>query len=270
MWNSIRSGWSMAIRQPFAVCALFMYNLLWGLLLYKLIQSIAVPLLHRYPGQELSREAVHLFWVEGQFQIMKTDLLQPYLWWGLGLLLLRMLLSPLLSGAVIYSLQHTNLNAGYRFVEGIRTLTIPYLMLYAAQMVLTLAPLIWFVPHAVELFGHSRSYSDLLMGLLPALGCYAVYAFLLQLLFLFLQIGKADNKSVLYSIVFFFRNMLPIVGLGLVLLLCTLLLSAAVATTSFLWAGFIALIGYQAYRLVHMFCKLWAITTQLALWQEKA
>lgn len=270
MWNWIRSGWSMAVRQPFAVCALFMYNLIWGLLLYKLIQSIAVPLLHRYPGHELSKEAVHLFWVEGQFQIMKTDLLQPYLWWGLGLLLLRMVLSPLLNAAVIYSLQHTNLNAGYRFVEGIRSLSVPYLILYVVQMTLTLAPLFWLVPHVVKLFEVSRSYTDLGLGLLPSIGLYALYAFLLQLLFLFLQIGKADNKSLLYSIVFFLRNLLPILGLSIALLLCTLALSTAVAASSFLWAGFIALIGYQAYRLVHMFCKLWAITTQLALWQEKS
>ncbi|MDQ1911004.1 hypothetical protein RAC89_11130 [Paenibacillus sp. GD4] len=270
MWKRIRDGGAMALRQPFAVFALFIYNLVWGLALYKWIQSIAVPLLHRYPGGELSREAIHLFWVEGQFQIMKTDLLEPYLWWGAGLLALRMVLSPLMNAAVYYSLRHTNLNAGYRFVEGIRTLSLPYFGLYVLQVALTLTPLVWLVPQVESVFGHARSYTDLGLELLPSVGGYALYVFLLQLLFLFLQIGRADGKSTMYTLLFFFRHIGMIVLLGGALLLMTMLLSAAVMTASFLWAGFVALIGFQIYRLLHMFCKMWAITTQYSLWQEKA
>ncbi|MCZ8514577.1 hypothetical protein O9H85_19545 [Paenibacillus filicis] len=270
MWNTIKQGWSLAYRQPFAVCALFVYNLAWGMVIYKLLQSVILPLLHRYPVQELGKETAQLFWVEGQFQLLKTDLIVPYLWWAACLLGLRMLLHPMLNAGVFYSLHHTELNAGYRFVEGIRKLSLPYFGIYGAQTLLSFAPLYWLLPFAVEQYGKQASYPGLAKALLPALGAYAAFLFLLQLGFLILQIGKLDGRSFLYSLLFFLRHLIPIGLTALAVLAIGLTLTAAVLASAYVWAGFAALAGIQAYRLVQMFCKVWAIGTQYAYWTEKA
>ncbi|MUG73824.1 hypothetical protein [Paenibacillus validus] len=269
MWNRVKSGWSIAWGQPFAVFTLFVYHLAWGIALYKLVQSVVLPLLHRYPT-ELSKEAVQLFWIESQFQLMKTNLIEPFLWWGLALLALRMLLHPLLNAGVYYSLQNRDMNAGYRFVEGIRRLTLPYFGFYAAQLLLTLAPLVWLVPLATELFGSQVSYSGLVRALLPALSAFAVYLLLIQLVFMYLQIGKASGRSMLFTCLFIVRHLPAIVLAALTVLGLGLLATAAVMAASFFWAGFLALLAVQVFRLAQMFFKVWAIGTQFALWTEKA
>lgn len=270
MWNRIKTGWTMACQEPFAVFALFVYHLIWGVALYKLIQSIVLPLLHRYPGNDLPATASQLFWVEGHFQIMKTNLLEPYLWWGLLLLSLRMLLHPILNAGVYYSLRHRELNAGYRFVEGIRKLSLPFLGLYVVQLVLTLSPLYWLVPYTIEQYGQQASYVSLGKALAPALAAYIIYWFVLQLLFLFLQIGKTEGRSAAYTLLFVIRHLPVIVLAALAVTGIALAVLAAVMASAFLWAGFLALIGFQAYRLAQMFFKIWAISTQYALWTEKA
>lgn len=269
MWNSIKNGWKIAWNQPFAVCTLFVYNLLWGLLLYEWIRSIVSPLLHRYPGKELTRDAVQLFWIESHFQVTKTDLIYSYVWWGLALLLGRMLLSPLLNAGVYYSLEHKELNAGYRFVHGMRELALPFFLLYVSQMLFTLGPLYWLIPKGVELYRSNTTLFDAAKALLPLLGGYLVYIFLLQTLFMYLQFGKASGRPLLSSILLLLRNIVPALLIAVIIAFITLLAGALVMTSAMIWAGFAALLGYQIYRLFHMFCKMWAITAQYALWSAK-
>lgn len=270
MWKLLKTGLAIAWYQPFAVCTLFVYNLLWGLLLYKLVRSVAVPLLHRYPGQELSREAVQLFWVEGQFQITKTDLIHSYLWWGLGLLVARMLISPMLNAGVYYSLHHQELNAGYRFVRGVRKLTLPFLGLYVMQMALTLAPLYFLYTRGAGSFQHHTSLEGFAWAILPLLGGFLLYNFLLQTLFMHLQIGMVSEKPLSFSMVLLLRNAVTAVLLAAAIVLITLILSAAVMTSAMIWAGFATLLGFQLYRFLHMFCKMWSITAQYAIWNAKS
>ncbi|MBE1443558.1 hypothetical protein [Paenibacillus sp. OAS669] len=270
MLNLIKKGLGLAWNQPFTVCTLFIYNLLWGLGLFEWIHSIVFPLLRRYPGKEQAREAVQLFWIEGQFQLTKTDLVQPYLLWGLGLLLARMLLTPVLNAGVYYSLKHTELNAGYRFVQGIRELTLPFFGYYLAQMALQLGPLYWLIPKAAQLYSKQATLYAAAQELLPWLGAYLAYMFILQTLFMYLQFGKVCGKSSLFSVSLLLRNVLPALLIAVTVTLIGLLITAAVVTSTMIWAGFLALLGFQAYRFIHMFCKMWEITAQYALWSAKS
>jgi hypothetical protein len=269
MGNLLKTGLTYAWNQPFAVCALFVYNLLWGLTLYDLVRSVAVPLLHRYPGTDLSRDAVQLFWIEGQFQIMKTDLVHTYVWWGLALLLARMLLTPLLNAGVYYSLEHPELNAGYRFIKGIRNLGLAFLGLYAIQMLLTLAPLYLLVPNLIDRYSKHASLSAIAWDLLPIIGGYLVYIFLVQTMFMYMQFGRASGTSSTRTLGILFRHGVLVLLLAFIVLVITLAITVAVMTSAMVWAGFAALAGIQAYRLLHMFCKMWSITSQYALWNAK-
>lgn len=270
MWRPIRNGWTITWNQPFTVLTLFLYHLLWGLVIYKLVQSVAVPLLRRYPGAELPAEANRVFWAEGQFQFMKTDLIMPYVWTALALLVLRLLLSPMLNAGIYYSLLHPQLNAGYRFAAGIRRLTASYFVLYAIKLILAAIPFYWLVPYAVKQYNTHATLTDMGLGLLPGASLYLLYSFLLDIIFIYLYISKASERSLLYGILFLLRHLGKASFAALMIGLLAVVLSAAVTAASLVWAGLLALIGLQAYRLLSMFFSVWAISSQYALWSEQA
>lgn len=270
MWQLLKNGFVQAWGQPFSVCLLFIYNLLWGVLVYAIIRSIVVPLLHRYPGPEIPRDAVQLFWLEGQFQIMKTDLIYPYLWWGLALLLVRLLFTPLLSAGVYYSLEHMELNAGYRFMRGIRKLAASFTLLYAIQIVMVLVPLYLLTPKLMEAYGTHHSLTAIAWQMSPWAGGYLAYLFLLQTMFMYMQFGLASGRSPVWSLRLLIRNLLPVLLLAVITLVFTFAITAMVMASAMLWAGFAALVGIQAYRLLQVFGKMWMITSQHALWNAKS
>ncbi|MCD1259982.1 hypothetical protein B5M42_014285 [Paenibacillus athensensis] len=265
----LHQGYRKALQQPFVCIILFLYQLGWGTLLYKLVQSVVVPLMHRYPQHGEPRQAVQLFLAESQFQLFKTDLSHPYLW-GLALLLLiRMLLTPALNAGVYYSLAHPELHAGYRFVKGIRSLTLPFLFYYALRLALTALPLIWLGPKAIRLLAHSLTYEAALRELLPWFIGLLVYGYALHLVFMYLQFAKARRTGALSTLLIFTLNGLPIILLAVILLAAGALLAGVAATATYIWAGLLALILYQLMPLLHTFLQVWSIAAQYQLWIAK-
>lgn len=269
MLKLIKDGWNIAWRQPFAVLTLFIYNLLWGLALFKMVYSIIVPLLHRYPSASLGREATQLFWIESQFRLTKTDMLHSYLWLGFGLLAARMLLTPLINAGLYYSLHHTLLNSGYRFVRGIRQLFFPYLGLYALQIALSLAPLYWLAPEAAHILSTHYTYESIVQSLLPIISVYLLYGYLLRLVCMYVQFALADGSSAWSGMFTMLRGLLPAVSVSVIMLLIGAVLTVTVLSVSLIWAGFFALILYQLYRLANVFCRVWSIASQYRIWLAK-
>ncbi|WNR44338.1 hypothetical protein [Paenibacillus roseipurpureus] len=269
MATYIKSGFRAAMQQPFATIMLFLYQMGWGVLLYKGIQGVLVPLMHRFPGSEQPKQALQLFLAEGQFQLLKTDLSHSYLGWLAFLLCVRMLLTPLLNGGVYYSLTHTEQNAGYRFFRGMKKLVLPFLFVYLIRIVLTLLPLIWLFPKAKWILAHSSSYEQLALNLLPWILGFMMYGFLLQLLFMYIQFALAAELGVLSTVISFFRHSIPIIGLAVSLLLISGLLAGVTVTATYVWAGLVALLIYQLYPLFHIFIQIWSITSQYQLLSAK-
>ncbi|WP_082927780.1 hypothetical protein [Paenibacillus oryzisoli] len=269
MATYIKSGFRAAMAQPFATIILFLYQMGWGVLLYKLVQGILIPLMHRFPGAEQPKQALQIFLAESQFQLIKTDLSHSYLWWLAALMCVRMVLTPLFNGGVYYSLTHSHQNAGYRFFRGMKELMLPFLLVYLIRMALTLIPLIWLIPKAAYLLGHSGSYEQIIMKLLPWILGLLLYGFLLQLLFMYVQFAIAAKLGILSTLFSFFRYSLPIVGLAIILLLFTGLLAGVTVTATYLWAGLVALIIYQLYPLFHIFVQIWGISSQYQLLSAK-
>jgi hypothetical protein len=265
----IKIGCAEALKQPFAVIALFLYQLIWSLALYKFVQSIVVPLMHRYPGADQPKSAMQLFLAEGQFRLLKTDLANSYLWWILGLLIVRMVMTPFLNAAVYYSLAHTRLHAGYRFFKGIKELAVPFLAYYVIQMILTLGPLAWLLPKAKDLLAQHSTFQAAGLAILPWFAVYLIYGCLLHLCFMYLQFAKTTGKGILYTLILFVRYSLWIMGLSALLMLLSGILASIAITAAYIWAGFIALLVYQCFPIIKMFIKMWAITTQFELWTVK-
>lgn len=269
MTTYIKSGFRAALQQPFATIVLFLYQMGWGILLYKLVQGILIPLMHRFPGADQPKQALQLFLAESQFRLLKTDLSYHYLGWLAALLCVRMLMTPLLNGGVYYSLTHSHQNAGYRFFRGMKKLMLPFLLVYLIRMGLSLFPLIWIYPKAKYVLGHSASYEQVAQQLLPWVIGLLAYGFLLQLLFMYVQFAIAAKLGIVSTVISFFRYSLPIVGLAITLLLLTGLLAGVTVTATYLWAGLAALIIYQVYPIFHIFIQIWGISSQYQLLSTK-
>jgi hypothetical protein len=265
----LKDGWKAALRQPFAVLTLFIYQLLWGVAIYKFVQSIVVPLMHRYPGAGQTKGASQIFLAEGQFQLLKTDISHSYLWWMVALLAARMLLTPLINAAVYYSLGHTELKSGYRFFKGMKELGLPFFIAYLVQMALTLSPLFWLLPKAMATLSSSSSYETALVGMLPWFIGFLIYGYLLRLCFMFIQFAIVHQTSLISSVGVLLRYFLRVAYLAIILVLLSGLLTATVVTTSYIWAGLLALLIYQLYPLFVMFFQVWTIAAQYQLWTAK-
>lgn len=269
MLDYVKRGWGAALDQPFVVVTLFLYRFAWGFILYELVKSIVVPLQYRFPG-EVAPERVKLFLAEIQFQVIKTDLVHPYLWLLLGLLLVKMLLTPVLNAAVCYSLQHTGLNYGYRFFKGIKELAKPFFGIYFLQLVLTLAPLYFLIPLFTSALQNAHSYQDLLFNVFPWLAGWLLYSSFIKIALLYVQLAKTCRLSWIKSLSCMLRSLALVLGAALIILCLSLLIGAVVLSTVFIWAGFWTLVLYQVYRFAESFIAVWSITAQHQLLTDRA
>lgn len=269
MFTYIKKGFRAALQQPFPVLVLFLYRFGWGMALYKIAQSVIVPLLRRYPDQPGLETQAQLFLAEGQFVLFKTDISHSYFWLLGILLVVRMVLTPMLDAGLLFSLANTHLNSGYRFVRGIAELGRSYALLYVIRLALTLLPLWWILPKLKEQFLTASTYQDMLQNLLPHIGFILVYGFVLHLLFLYLQFGCIRSVPLIRSLGTVLRALPLMLGIAAVLLLIASLCSLAVLGSTIAWAGFWTLVIYQAYRFVQTLFSVWSIASQHELYVAK-
>lgn len=269
MWLSMKEGWTLVRRQPFLLLALFLYQFVWGFVLYRFVQSVVEPLLHRYPGGALPTSSVHLFLAESEFRLFKTDLAYPTLWWLLGFLTLRMLLSPVLDAGIYYSLHHPELNGGYRFFRGIRQLGKPFAGYYGIRMVLTLLPLYWLAPALLELFRRSPRYEDAVLAMLPYLAAFLAYGVLIHLLFVMMMLHRTVGGRWTQFWLPSLRCALPMTAISAAVWLIASAVGAMFLSASFIWAGLLALLLNQLYPFVRIWFNLWAVASQYQLWLAK-
>jgi hypothetical protein len=266
MVGYVKKGFGTALRQPFALLVLFLYQFVWGFALYRYVSSVVVPLMQRYPGGAHSDMAALLFLAEGQFRLAKTDLIQPYLLTLLGLFLARMAMTPILNAGVYFSLHHTEYNAGYRFVQGIRCLSGPFLIYYALRILLTLAPLYWLIPLARNVYLTATGYDQIALRLLPYAAAYLVYGYLVHLCFTYVQLAKTTDGKPLKSMPFLIRRSLRIAAVALAMVVVSGLVTFIAVAASLIWAGFLALVLYQFYRFAHAFCQIWTLSAHYQVW----
>ncbi|WP_337102283.1 hypothetical protein [Paenibacillus sp. YIM B09110] len=271
----MKQGWQLAIKHFHLIILLFLYQLLWGFFLYRFIDSVVSPLLRRFPAAYPSDTAVHLFLTEAQFQLLKTDILTPYVWMLGGLFAIRMLLTPLFNAGLFYSLHHSSTRGegaaggGTKFVEGIRKAWKPVMLLHWAEAVLALAPGFWVLPHALDAYLQGGSNVDLLQSVLPGAGLWLFWGLLLHLLFLAMQLGAASKEGILHSLGRAMRHIISFAAISLVMWAIGAGLGLLITGVSLLWAGLFALILHQGYNLVRTLVRVWTIAAQYECLQSK-
>lgn len=268
MRELLKKGWDMVIRHRYVLVLLFLYRLLWGFFLYRFIDSVISPLLARYPDEHPNSDAAHLFLIEAQFRLLKTNLVNEVIWMLGTLLLLRMLLTPLLHAGIYYSFHHSVEGEGTRVLHGMRKAWKPVTLLYWLKNALVLLPAIWLLPIAKNLFFSEPSLSDWGQGLLPYALLWLVWGFSLQLLFQFMQFGAVSREGILKGLGLALRRALPLLSITLIMLGFGLVVSAAAWAVSLLWSGFIAIALHQAFHFIRSLLTLWTAASQYHLWTE--
>ncbi|GGD95870.1 hypothetical protein [Paenibacillus nasutitermitis] len=269
MNHHVKQGWRLAMKHFYIIIMLFLYELLWGFFLYRAVEGIIVPLLKRYPDSAPSDGAVNLFLTEAQFQLLKTDLIRPYIWLFAILLAARMLLTPFLNAGLFHSLHHSHDADGTKFLQGIRKSWKPIALLYTLETALALAPGIWLLPKALAALLSSGSLADLTHMAGPWVFGWLAWVLLLHLLFLAMQFGVVAGTSPARSLWGGMRHLLPLAGISLLMWAIGMALSLTMASASMIWAGLIALILHQSYHLIRTIMKVWTVASQYEVWHSK-
>lgn len=259
----LTEGWRLTVKHLNIVILLFLYQLLWGFFLYRFIDSVAAPLLRRFPGSYPSEAATQLFLTEAQFQLLKTDLATPYLYMLGGLLLIRMLLTPLFNAGLFFSLHQTRETAARaRLLDGIRRSWKPVMLLYWLESLLTLAPAWWLLPRALDSLLTSETIAQLMMEVVPGAILWVAWGVIVHLLSLAMQFGAVSRAGILPSLWRALKNLFAYAAFSLLMWASAAALGMAISSLSLLWAGLFALILHQGYHLVRTFIKVWIIAAQ--------
>jgi len=262
MKQHLKAGWALTVRHLYVIIVLFVYRLLWGFFLYRIVDDIVSPLLRRYPDAGMSASAVRLFLYEAEFQLTKTGLIQPYLWTFIGLLGARMLLSPLLNAGLFHSLHHASNGEGTKFLHGIRRAWLPVTALYWIESLLALAPGYWLLPRALSTILGGDTIGGIFKALLPAACGWLAWGVLLHLVFLAMQFGAASEQGAFKGLWQSVRRFLPYLGVSLAMWCAAGLAGLLLSSASLIWAGFLAILVHQAYRFVQTMLKVWTIASQ--------
>ncbi|MFC4778928.1 hypothetical protein ACFO9Q_19210 [Paenibacillus sp. GCM10023252] len=270
LMTHMRRGWQLAVRHFAIIIFLFLYQLMWGFFLYRFVDDVVAPLLRRFPDSYPSNTAVSQFLMESQFQLMRTELLQPYAWTLGCILLARMLLTPIFNAGLFYSLHHAEEGKGTQFMLGIRRCWKPVGLLYWTGALLTLAPAWWLLPAALRALLQSGSSAELLQTTLPYAAGWLAWAVLIHMLFLAMQLGAASGEGgILGSLWTALRHFLPYAGISLLMWAIGAGLSAFVTSLSLVWAGLLALVLHQGFHLVRTLVKVWTVAAQLDCLQSR-
>lgn len=269
MKSHLKQGWQLAVKHFYIVILLFLYQLLWGFFLYRFIDSVVTPLLKRFPSNASYDSAVQLFISEAQFQLLKTDLITPYVWLLGGLFAARMLLTPMINAGLYYSLHNSAGSGGTQFIIGIRKAWKPVTLLYWLEMLLVLAPAWWLLPRAFKIVMQGGPFTELIQNLLPSAFIWLVWAVLLHLLFLSMQFGVVSGNGAFRSLWHGLRHIIPYVGITIIMWAIGAGIGLLVSSVSFIWAGLLALILHQGYHLLRTMMKVWTVAAQYDCLQSK-
>ena len=264
MKTHMKQGWRLTFKHFYLMLLVFVYQLLWGFVLYRAIDETVSPLLRRFPDAAASEQAVQTFLTEAQIRLFKTDMAMPYLWMLGGLFVARMLITPLFNAGFFYStLQQSQSGGGTRFREGIRKAWKPVMLIYFLQALLTIAPAYKMLPKAYNALITSHSTNELMMTLLPGAALWILWGMVLSLLSLALQVGAVSDESMGTVLLRSVRHFLPYAALSLLMWAIGMTMGLAVTSMSLIWAGFLALVVHQSYHLIKIMMKMWTLATQL-------
>ncbi|KGP84494.1 MULTISPECIES: hypothetical protein [unclassified Paenibacillus] len=277
MKAKIREGWFLVRQHMFIAALLFLYQLIWGYFLYRMVQSAVVPLLLRYPEPDAGELSTILFKMESQLGLSTNPEVHRYLWILGAMLLLRMLISPLIQAGLLYSLQHFNHSEErVPFIRGIKNLWKPILLLHTIRTVLLLLPAYWLAPKLYSIFMDGFHSLQLLLPGIPYVAGWIVYGWVIHHALLYMQFGvsapdgEGGARGTVQALWIALRQIITLIGIATLLGGLHLLVFGAFTSASWLVTGLTGLILQQTYPLARCLLSLWKICAHFRLWQSNS
>lgn len=271
----VRLGWTTLKSQFPSVIILFLYQLLWGLFLYRLVDTAVTALLQRYPNPPPTALSQILFLLEGQINLWSNPDVRLYCWLLGGMAVVRMILTPLIQAGIFYGFTPADQqNPGFPLFRGMKEFGKPVILFYALELMLTMLPAFWIVPRLLSLWpelagGGGAPLRAWLVGIGLVLG-WLIYGWLIRQFLLFAQFGYLFKAGVWSSLLLCFKSLLQAIGITAILGAFGVLLFLLFGTVSWFWTGLLALILQQIYPLFRSAFKVWKVSSQFHLWQSKA
>ncbi|NMO97897.1 hypothetical protein [Paenibacillus lemnae] len=261
-------GWASLKDQFYVIILLFIYRLLWGYCLYRLVKSVVIPLLMRFPDPAPSELSRLLYFFEGEMALEGGGILNHYVWVLLGLLVLRMMLTPLIRAGIYYNLhREAEGERGLFWFQGMRRFWKPVTLFYLLELILLLAPAGWLLPKMLQpLMLAVRDPAALLE---PALwlAAWVFYAWLIRLILLYMQFSRTSGNGILQAVLLCLRHFGKAMSLSLLIGGSGALMLLLLSGLSLWWAGLAGLILHQASYFVQSLFQLWGITSQYQVWK---
>lgn len=270
----VRSGWGHLKKQFPSVIILFLYQLLWGFFLYRLVDTAVTSVLQRYPDPSLSDLSRILFLVEGQIGLRENPDIAMYFWILISMVAIRLVLAPLIQAGILYGLMpQESRKSGLPLFRGMQVFGKPLFLFYLLELILILVPAFWIVPKLNHLWPSLLQTGSDLPTILT-IGGYALgwvcYIWILRQCLLFAQFGYLFKMGTWGALLTCIRYLLPGIGISLLLGIFSFTVFMLFGTISWFWTGLIALILQQLHPLFRSIFKVWQVTSQYQLWETKS
>lgn len=267
MKNYTGKGWSSVKDQFYVIILLFLYRLMWGYCLYRIVKSAVVPLLMRFPDPAPSELSKLLYFYEGEKALSQSSDVHTYIWILICMLLIRMVMTPLIHAGIFYNLhQEAKGERGLFLFQGMRKLWKPVTLFYAIETILTFAPAYWFAPKLLPSLLASIGDPSNLLKIAPYILCWLLYAYLIHLFLLYMQFGKTAGTGIISALMVCLRHMGKAILISLTIGGTAMAILLLLSGLSFFWSGLAGLIIQQASYFVSSLFQLWGITSQFQLW----
>jgi hypothetical protein len=268
MIRYLKDGLQLTRGQSFSIGVMFLFQLIWSVLFYRFIQTHVVAVMQRFPPEQLAAQQVQLFVNESALRIFETNLAAPFLWSLLIFIVVRSIITPVIT-AGIYDSLHTSGPRGTIFIQGIKRLCGFFTLLFWIRNLLIALPLYWLIPITIQHVYQADSYVALAIQIVPLVLGMMIYSSLLKLIFMYIQLARTTDSGLFQAVLVSLRYLLPICGLALIVFSLTAFCGLLVFASSLYWAGFLTLIIHLLYPLLQMMFKVWGISIQYKLWQDK-
>ncbi|MBO2946059.1 hypothetical protein JJQ72_18950 [Paenibacillus sp. F411] len=264
-------GWGSVKDQFYVIILLFVYRLLWGYCLYRLISSIVVPLLLRYPDpapHELSRL---LYFFEGELALTRGGLLPGAVWMLILLAAVHILLTPCIRAGMMYHLhREAEGERGLFLFQGMRKLWKPLTLFYILELILLGLPLYWLLPEALPSFIEAARHPQaLLQPGLWVLG-WLLYVWIIRLALLYMQFGYTSGTGTPAALLLFLRRLGSALPLSLLIGGLALLSSLLIGGMSLWWSGLIGLLLQQASYFLKSLFQVWGMASQYHVFKSSS
>lgn len=268
----LREGWGRVKGQFPSVIILFLYQLLWGFFLYRVINELVVSLLERYPDSSLPEISRILFIFEGEQGFEQNPSIKITLIWILILVLLRIILSPFIQAGILYGLvPDESRKSGLSLFRGMQQFWRPVLLIYFIEWLLIISPAYFIYPKLSQLIvillqvGLTYPVLFTVVGYLMG---WCTYIWIIRQCSLFIQFGYFFQHKITPSFFIFLRSILKGILISCLLVLFLFGISLLFGTISFIWTGLVALILQQCFPLFKSIFSIWRVTAQYELWEQ--